>query len=143
MTRIRSGTKPQTDNWRDMTNFAAFAIGSVYGYFPYMSAIAAQDVWTTWVFSCSTHTRASHDCSEELSLVRMNVFKVMAYLVALTPPTICPLLAHQEVTCSTNRFAFLVCFASKAKALQREHRCISKANPPIAHPTAFGLLNTM
>ena len=36
--------KPLTGSWRDMTNFAAFAIGPVCGYFPYMSAIAAQDV---------------------------------------------------------------------------------------------------
>jgi hypothetical protein len=53
------------------------------------------------------------------------------------------LLAHQVVTGPTNRVACLVCFTGKAKALQSEHRCIGKANAPIARPTAFGLLNIM
>src|SRR6266849_3363484 len=47
-----------------MTNATAFLIGSVSGYFAYMSAIAAQDVWTTCVLSCSTHTQASHVCPQ-------------------------------------------------------------------------------
>lgn len=64
MRGTQSGTKPQTGSWRDITNSTAFAIGSVCGYFAYMRAIAAQDVWTTWVLSCSTHTQASHVCRQ-------------------------------------------------------------------------------
>ena len=47
-----------------MTNATALLIGSIYGYFAYMSAIAAQDVWTTCVLSCSTHAQASHVCPQ-------------------------------------------------------------------------------
>src|SRR5258708_31349574 len=65
----------------------------------------------------------------------------MAYLVTLTPSTVCPLLAHEVVTCAASRLPCLVCFTSKGKALQSKHRCISKANAPRAHPTAFRLLN--
>jgi len=67
----------------------------------------------------------------------------MTYLVAFTPATVCPLLAHEEVTCPASRLACLVCLASKLIALQSEHRCISKANTPKAYPTTFWLLSIM
>ena len=67
----------------------------------------------------------------------------MAYLVALTPATVRPLLAHEEVTCPASRLACLVCFTDKGKTFQGEHRRISKANAPRTHPTAFRLLDSM
>jgi hypothetical protein len=79
---------------------------------------------------------------QKMRLVSNNLGKT-AYLVALTPATICPLLAHEEVACPVSRVACLVCFTDKGKALQGEHRRISKANAPRAHPTAFGLLDDM
>ena len=66
-----------------------------------------------------------------------NELGVNAYLVALTPSAVCPLLAHEEVTCPASRLACLICFADKGKAFQGKHRCISKANTPGTHPTAF------
>ena len=67
----------------------------------------------------------------------------MAYLIALTPATVRPLLAQEEVTRSASRLACLVCFPNKGKALQGEHRCIRKANAPRAHPASFGLLKSI
>ena len=122
-----------------MTNAVAFAIGSVCGYFAYISAIAAQDVCTTCVSSCSIHTQASHVYSICSSTSKL-MYRV-TYLVALAPTTVCPLLAHEKVACSTSRLACFVCLAHERKALQSEHRGIGKADTPGPHPAAFGQLN--
>jgi hypothetical protein len=133
--------KSRTGSWRDMTNATAFSIGSVDGYFAYMSAMAAQDVWTTWVSSCSIHRQASHVCP--INELRSNNFGQWAHLVALTPATIYPLLAHEKVACPASRLACFIRLTNEGKALQGEHRRISKANAPRAHPTSFRELENM
>ena len=67
----------------------------------------------------------------------------MAYLVALTPPAVCPLLAHEKVACPTSRLTCLVCLACERKTLQSKHRGVGKADTPRSHPTALRSLNSV
>ena len=50
-----------TGRWRDMTSLTARSMGSGCGYRAYMRAMAAQQVCTTCVCSCSTHAWTSQD----------------------------------------------------------------------------------
>ena len=51
-----------TGRWRDITSRTARSMGSAYGYLAYMSAMVAQQVCTTCVSLCSTHSIDSHAC---------------------------------------------------------------------------------
>jgi hypothetical protein len=112
-------------------------------------------MWILRVHECHRRPRRLYDLSVLVldphaglaclpQIVRsIRVMQHVTYLVALAPPTVCPLLAHEKVACSTSRLTCLVCLAHERKTLQSEHCGVGKADTPRPHPTTFRSLNSV
>ena len=104
-----------------------------------MSAIVAQQVCTTCVCSCSTHTLVSHDCPARRVSTASSVGSAerQTHLVALAPAAVRALVAEQEIARLAQVRAVLVRLPDERERLARELRGVREADAPRADPAAL------